>query len=94
MTLAHVCLLYIVIASKVFGFMGNITIRYSTYDFLFNFHRYYVVILYHFLNIASYLLKVADLHLAPSCGKPRWNFAKTFDIKKLESLGYRVVWCC
>jgi len=50
--------------------MGNATIRYSTYDFLFDFNRNHSSILYRFRDIASYLSKVADfdpphLHLAP-----------------------------
>jgi len=50
--------------------MGNATIRYSVYDFLFDFNRNYVSIFYHFRDIAGYLSKVADfdpphLHLAP-----------------------------
>jgi len=51
--------------------MGNATIRYSAYDFLFDFNRNYVSILYRFRDRAGYLSKVADfdppnLHLAPS----------------------------
>ena len=51
--------------------IGNVTIRYSTYDFLFDFNRNYVSILYRFRDIAGYLSKVADfdqphLRLAPS----------------------------
>jgi len=70
---------------------GNATIRWSAYDFLFNFNRNYVSIFYRFQDIAGYLSKVADfdpphLHLAP-----RSNFAEIFGIRKLESLGYRVV---
>ena len=43
------------------------------YDFLFDFNRNYVSILYHFRDIAGYLSKVADfdpphLRLAPSEG--------------------------
>ena len=50
---------------------GNVTIRYSTYDFLFDFNRKYVSILYRFRYIAGYLSKVADfdpphMHSAPS----------------------------
>jgi len=50
--------------------IGNVTIRYSTYDFLFDFNRSHASILYRFRDIASYLSKVADfdsphLHLAP-----------------------------
>jgi len=53
--------------------MGNATIRYSTYDFLFDFNRNHSSILYRFRDIASYLSKVADfdpphLHLAPLQG--------------------------
>ena len=50
---------------------GNVTIRYSAYDFLFDFNRNYVSIFYCFRDIAGYLSKVADfdlphLHSAPS----------------------------
>jgi len=50
--------------------MGNATIRYSAYDFLFNCNRNYVSIFYRFRDIARYLSKVTDfdppnLHLAP-----------------------------
>jgi len=50
---------------------GNVTIRYSAYDFLFDFNRNYVSILYRFQDVAEYLSKVADfdpphLHSAPS----------------------------
>jgi len=53
--------------------MGNATVRYSAYDFLFDFNRKYASILYRFRDIASYLSKVADfdpphVHLAPSQG--------------------------
>jgi len=43
--------------------MGNVSIRHSSYDFLFNFNRNYVAILYRFRDIASYLSKVADFNL-------------------------------
>ena len=51
--------------------MGNATIRYSAYDFLFDFKTNYVSVLYRFRDIAVYLSKVADfdppyLHSAPS----------------------------
>jgi len=50
-----------------------------------------------FLVIASYLSKVAyfslpHLHLSPSLGVSRSNFAETFGTVKLESLA--VVWHC
>jgi len=49
---------------------GNIAIRQSMYDFLFDFNSKYSSILYRFLVIASHLSKVADfnlphLHLLP-----------------------------
>ena len=59
------------------------------YDFLFNFNKSYVAILYDFRYIyESFLSKVADfnipnLHFA--------NFAKVFGIKNLEYLDYRAV---
>ena len=40
-----------------------ITIRYSAYDFLFNFNRNYVSILYCFRVIASYLSKAVNFNL-------------------------------
>jgi len=50
--------------------IGNVTIRYSAYDFLFYFNRNYVSIFYRFRDIAGYLSKVAyfdppQLHLVP-----------------------------
>jgi len=50
--------------------IGNVTIRQSAYDFLFDFNRNHASILYHLRDIAGYLWKVADfdpphLHLAP-----------------------------
>jgi len=50
--------------------IGNVTIRYSEYDFLFNFNRNHASVLYRSRDIASYLLKVDDfdppnLHLSP-----------------------------
>ena len=53
--------------------IGNVTIRYSTYDFLFDFNRNHASLLYRFRDIAGYLSKVADfdpphLHLAPPQG--------------------------
>jgi len=52
---------------------GNVTIRQSAYDFLFDFNRNYVSIFYRFRDIAGYLSKVDDfdpphLHLAPRMG--------------------------
>ena len=53
-------------------------------------------IFYRFRDIAIYLSKVADfdpphLHLVSPYGLPRSNFAEIFGVRKLESLGYRVV---
>ena len=53
--------------------MGNATIRQSAYDFLFDFNRNCVSILYRILDIADYLSKVTDFdpphpHSAPSYG--------------------------
>ena len=50
--------------------IGNVTIRQSTYNFLFDFNRNHAPILYRFRDIAGYLSKVADfdsphLYLAP-----------------------------
>jgi len=50
--------------------IGNVTIRYSAYDFLFDFNRKCASIWYRFRDIASYLSKVVHfnpphLHLAP-----------------------------
>jgi len=41
----------------------DVTIRYSAYDFLFNFNRNHAYILYRFRVIASYLSKVAYFNL-------------------------------
>jgi len=71
-------------------------IRYGAYDFLFDFNRNHASILYRFRDITSYLSKVADfdpphLHLAPPQGVIPVDFREIFGIRKLESLGYRVV---
>jgi len=39
--------------------ISNVSIRYSTYDFLLTFHRNHASVLRHFQDIASYLSKVA-----------------------------------
>ena len=63
--------------------IGNVLIRQSTYDFLFVFNRDYASILYHFRDMASYLLKFANfdlphLHLAPPLGVTLCEFPKYF----------------
>ena len=50
--------------------MGNATIRYIAYDFLFDFNRNYGSILYRFRDIAGYLSKVADFTTPPAFGAP------------------------
>ena len=52
--------------------IGNVTIRQSAYDFLFDFIRNHASILYRFRDIAGYLSKVDDfdpphLHSAHTC---------------------------
>ena len=71
--------------------MGNVTIWYSAYDFLFNFDRNYASILYRFRDIASYLLKVSACIWHPRCrwGRPRWKF-----VEILQSLAYRAACLC
>ena len=39
----------------------------------------------------SPILTPPTLHLVPPWGRPRSNFADIFGVRKLESLGYRVV---
>jgi len=75
---------------------GNATIRYSAYDFLFDFNRNYVYIFYRFRDIVSYLSKVADFDQPTCiCRPPQWVIPVEFrgDLwhQKLESLGCRVV---
>ena len=76
--------------------MGNATIRSSAYDLLFDYNRNYVSIFRHFRDIAGHLSKVADfdpphLHLAPPQRVMPVEFRGVFGVRKLESLGYRVV---
>jgi len=49
----------------------NVTIRYSAYDFLFDFNRNYVPIFYRFRDIAGDLSKVADFDPPTCIGRPR-----------------------
>jgi len=51
--------------------IGNVTVRQSAYNFLFDFNRNHASILYRFRDVAGYMPKVADfdpphLHSAPS----------------------------
>jgi len=50
--------------------INNITIRYSTYDFLFTFNKNYAFIFYHFRVTESYLLKSPILNYPPAFGTP------------------------
>jgi len=70
--------------------------RAHTTSFLFDFNRNYVSILYRFRDIAGYLSKFADfdpphLHSAPRRSVIPVESSKIFGVRKLESLGYRVV---
>jgi len=72
--------------------IDNITIRQSTYDFLFNFNRNYVSILYHFRVIREKWLILTY----PTCiwrarrGRCCSTFAMIYGIRKVESPSYRV----
>jgi len=50
---------------------GNVAIRQSAYDFLFDFNRNYVSIFYRFRDIAGYLSKVADFDHPTCIRRPR-----------------------
>ena len=61
--------------------IGNVAIRYSAYDFLFDFNRNHASILHRFRDTARYLSKFADftlphLHLAPLLGVTPVEFRK------------------
>jgi len=76
---------------------GNVTIRQSAYDFIFDFNRNYASILHRYRVIASYLSKVAyfnlpHLHLAPPLGTP-FEFREDFCRQKNES-PCTIVWSC
>ena len=68
---------------EVTKIIGNVTIRWSAYDFLFVFNRNYASILYRFLYTVSYLSKFAKfdlphLHLALPLGVTPFEFRKDF----------------
>ena len=72
--------------------IGNVTIRWSAYDFLFIFNRNYASMLYCFQDTASYLLKYAKfdlphLHLAPPLGVTPFEFQKDFWYQKTSVPG-------
>jgi len=51
--------------------MGNATIRWTAYDFLFDFNGNHASILYRLRDIASYSSKVADFDPPYSIWRPR-----------------------
>ena len=66
--------------------MGNATIRYSAYDFLFDFNRSRASILYRFRDIVSYLSKVADFNPpSPAFGTPVWADPSGISLRSLAS---------
>ena len=72
--------------------IGNVTIRQSAYDFLFDFNKNLASILYRCRNLASYFSKVADfdpphLHLAPLYGVMPVEF-------RGDLWRWAIVWCC
>ena len=78
--------------------IGNVTIRQSSYDFLFDFNRNYVSIFYHFRDIASYLSKVADVDHSPPAfgalvgGDPGRISRRSLAPENQSPCG--IVWCC
>jgi len=69
----------------------HITIRSSTYDFLFDFNRNYASIMYRFRVITSYLSKVADfklprLHLKCPLGVTPFEFHRELWLQKTRVL--------
>jgi len=48
--------------------IGNVTIRQSAYNFLFDFNRNHASIFYRFRDIAGYLWKVAVFTIPPAFG--------------------------
>ena len=75
--------------------IGNVAIRQSAYDFLFDFNRNYASILHHFRGTERNLSKFADftlphLHLAPPSGVTPFEFRKDFWRQKTRVPGYRV----
>jgi len=75
-----------------FKVIGNVAIRYSTYDFLIDFIRNYryASIFYRFWVTASYFLTYPTYIWHRHWGWPCLSFTKIFGTRKLESLGYRV----
>ena len=79
--------------------IGNVTIRYSAYDFLFDFNRNHASIFYRF-RVKPVIRRKSSILTHPTCilvppkgvtPVARSNFAEIFGFRKLQSLGYRVV---
>ena len=51
--------------------IGNVTIGYSAYEFLFDIDRNHASILYRFRDIAGYMSKVADFDHPTCIWRPR-----------------------
>jgi len=69
--------------------VGNVTIRWSAQDFLFNFNRDYLSILCRFRDMASYWSKVADFHL------PHLHFFDAFIVVEpvvISPRSFFIVW--
>ena len=78
--------------------MGNVTLRQSAYEFLFDFNRNHASILYRFRDTAGYLSKVADLdpphlHLALPQGVTPVEFRGDLWLQKTMS-PWAIVRCC
>ena len=76
--------------------ISNVTIRYSAYNFLFDFNRNHASILYRFRDTAGYLSKVTDfdppqLHSALPYGVTPVEFRGDLRHQKTRVPGYRVM---
>ena len=78
--------------------IGNVTIRQSAYDFLFDFNRNHASILYLFRDIDGYLWKVADFAHPTCIWRPRIGVTPVEFRGDLWLRNTRVpgdiVWCC
>ena len=78
--------------------IGNVTVRYSAYDFLFDFNRNYVSYLLPFSRYSRLLVKSRHfdpphLHSAPSQGVTPVEFRGDLQHQKTRVPG-GIVWCC